>query len=450
MNTFQRPRSLIATLIALTASMGLAGCASAQDGTATDGVSVSEPIVGGTVDSQDSQVVALLSPSNTLCTGIAISPTKVLTAAHCVDDRPNAVYRDLTVGSTSHAYAVLSAVRDPAYNGTLGDGHDLGLLTLSEALPGTPLPTNLYGDLPLGIHGSIRVVVGPNRPLERIAGFGRTSPTGPAGTRYAVGVDIAQYRAATLDLTGAASACFGDSGGPILWDTSGFNSFTVIGVASFGNSTCTTSSYNRVNVYASFIRALYADALGRGADSDGLHHHVDAMVGGGSMVTLAGNFIASVEYQNRENDLRSVAWLGHHADAPTLASWLNKPDRTVRVAILTSAEYLSRHNASSAAYIQSVFASVLGRAPNASEASGFGGVYASSGVSGVAQVVLDSDEAHRRQVSDLYVRYLHRAADSGGLNTWAHFISTGASIEAVGAAIAGSAENWSRALTAYP
>ncbi len=447
---FSRTRSHVA-LAALAGSIASVGCASAPEDAEESKRSTSEAIVGGYTDTLDTQVVAVLSPSG-LCTGIAISATKVLTAAHCVDVSPYAVTRDLTTSGASHAYAVQSAVRDPAYSGATGDGHDLGVLTLSEALPGTPLATNLYGDLPLGIHGSIRVPVGPNRPYERIVGFGRTSATGSSGTRLAAAVDIANYGPATLDLAaGGSAACFGDSGGPILWDTTGNGgAIMVIGVSSFGDSGCTVSSYTRVNVYASYLRALYADALGRTPDSSGLHNGVDAMLGGASAENMALTFATSPEYQTRELNRLSNAWFGHSADTATTHQLVGQSDRNVRFGLVTSSEYFTRHGATSTTYIQALYTDVLGRSASSSDLSVWNAVFGQSGSFAVAAGVVDSDEAHRVQISSLYPRYLHRAADTGGVNDWAQSMGAGTTFETVTSRIAGSAESWNHALVTFP
>ena len=63
----------------------LVGCSGSIDGSPSG--ETDAPIIGGVTDTADPAVVLLYANSGSICTATVISPTVLLTAAHCVSPR---------------------------------------------------------------------------------------------------------------------------------------------------------------------------------------------------------------------------------------------------------------------------------------------------------------------------------------------------------------------------
>jgi hypothetical protein len=209
-------------------------------------VRAAQPIQGGTVDTQDSAVVAILidTPQGmTICSGTLVANNLVLSAHHCVANVTTTACTSNAFGATYSAssfrvttsYDAAAAIFNaggafPPADGTTWWG------VSSVAVPGN----NICGqDLSaLTLAGAIANVcpIVPRVDVDVVAfgaytaiGFGITSPNGKtAGTRYSVSGMQVICAASCNDPTMSASGewlggsnksqgtCEGDSGGPAI------------------------------------------------------------------------------------------------------------------------------------------------------------------------------------------------------------------------------------------
>jgi len=221
-------------------------------------------IVGGTAQTSDDfaaplAYIEITEPSGTgSCSGTLISPTVVMTAAHCVYDtskrgnllgvaRPSEITvrvgaRNVSDSNLGVKAGVIAVLPQPYYR---WDGrrhsHDVALLALDRAMPQTP--ATLAEQRP-----------GAGKSLL-IAGYGATSTeddTRPGALKVAL-IDAADPASCTLVsesfdpswlFCGAAStdpavpggtSCYGDSGGPAFAYENTVDNLVVEGVISYGS-----------------------------------------------------------------------------------------------------------------------------------------------------------------------------------------------------------------------
>src|SRR3954447_4566449 len=124
---------------------GAALCVAALSGALFAGIADASPragksVIGGTPASIDQWpfAAAVLTPT-TLCTGTVISPTRVLTAGHCVGNPLTMVVRTESTSAFSggETLGVSSVAFAPGFNHTFES--DLAVLTLKTPTTATPI-----------------------------------------------------------------------------------------------------------------------------------------------------------------------------------------------------------------------------------------------------------------------------------------------------------------------
>ncbi len=281
-------------------ALGLSACAPAlQKGHASLGSITEESgIVNGTTVSGSDPIaqstVALLleTPQGTaLCTGTLVSPTVVMTAAHCVEGVNRAIViftLNVDTATKDDARGVTRVIVNPKADLNADkDTNDVALVKFDGAAPNGYSPATLLSSA-TGVKSGMDVVLagfgvtGMNMTSGKIGALMRrkpkpaapapSSPT-PSTPRSNSGdptllrkVDVvlsdAAYSSSELLFKQSANgggACHGDSGGPALATVGG--KLTVIGITSrsathAGGGTCLEGSiYTNVGAHISFIQS---------------------------------------------------------------------------------------------------------------------------------------------------------------------------------------------------
>lgn len=235
-------------------ALGLSSAASTTTATAK--------IANGTncTDLNKSPVVAVLrnnaDGSAGICSGTMISPTKVLTAAHCLE---GAASVDVLLGISASKLAYVTSFSwkihpnfSRAANGALSQ--DVGVINTPVALP---LPT-------VPILSSTSAQVGQKAVIFGYGTTGTAEDYGQlrSGVMKVSAVDdgriFANYEA------GTSNVCSGDSGGPLLIEVG--SQLTIGGTTSYGNSVSCAVGEQSVfmNLQSpniqSFLRSVAPDA----------------------------------------------------------------------------------------------------------------------------------------------------------------------------------------------
>jgi secreted trypsin-like serine protease len=254
-------RSAAAALIALVACVGC-GVRTEPDEVVLG--STREAITNGVDDDDDPAVVALLTDGRVVCSGVLVTKSVVLTAAHCV---ARTVPETVLFGTNPRsASGTLIKVRDahahPNFDPKTFD-NDIALVALAEEAPATPLPiaTQSVNDSDVG--REIRVV-----------GFGSPGLSGDGTLHKRSGqTKIESYGWNDFRFRAAPSqTCNGDSGGPAVARIGDHDA--VIGITSSGDPDCLVFGRDiRIDRFASFVQD-YVDAPSPAMSAD------DAQAGG--------------------------------------------------------------------------------------------------------------------------------------------------------------------------
>lgn len=215
-----------------------------------------QAIIGGTRSTGASATVLLAGypPDKsvlTTCTAVLVSPTVLLTSAHCIDtpNHPSYVY-GIFPGDDAAAYTTLALLEPhllpvasvhvhPQYQTQAPFYADLGTVVLAQPLTSvTPLPMRRQ-PLDSSIIGAQATIIG----------YGQTTYQQPNQTRFEATTTVAEIEDDTVVVGDAQKrGCLGDSGGPAVVNG------VLIGVDSYGPVGCGAAAhYRRPDMFLPFI-----------------------------------------------------------------------------------------------------------------------------------------------------------------------------------------------------
>ncbi len=179
-----------------------------------------------------------------------------------------------------------------------------------------------------------------------------------------------------------------------------------------------------------FLRALYADFLGRDVDATGEAYWGNQLVRGAHLDrsihdVIAYSFAYSDEYATEVTEVSYQRFLQRDPDADGLAFWseqLRNEDLTpedLAVELLASAEFYSDAGGDDAGFVRLLYRRVLERTPSGADVENrVAQMAAGTTREAVAEQTFASEESRRVRVTALYQRFLARDAEPDGRDYW--------------------------------
>ncbi|MER5905635.1 trypsin-like serine protease [Streptomyces mirabilis] len=280
----------------------------------TSGASVDPKIIGGTTTtittapwmaqllySDDKGTSSTSDDVGFFCAGSVVSPTKILTAAHCVkgfdwkahgtvvtgtSQLPSAGGTDLHGGTAS---AVWRQWNHPSYNASTIN-NDIAVLTLDGPVKAKPIRMTTSGDTASYASGTKATLYGWGRTSSATQDISETLKTatlpiksdatcgGYYGGEFIKGHMVCAGNPATGSDTGTTSACNGDSGGPLIVGG------RIVGVVSWGVTDCVEKgAYSVFTKVSTYVGATYPRVDDTNLSGD---HKADLFVRNSSTKTL--------------------------------------------------------------------------------------------------------------------------------------------------------------------
>jgi Domain of unknown function (DUF4214)/SdrD B-like domain/Aspartyl protease len=185
-------------------------------------------------------------------------------------------------------------------------------------------------------------------------------------------------------------------------------------------------SYNDQSAY---VAGLYGTLLDRAPDNAGLNSWLAGLYQGVSRDQVADAIWQSAEHRGLEVDRYYAVYLNRPADAAGRANWVNAflhgaSETQVQAGFVLSAEFQAA-NASNAAFVGSLYVSILGRTPDVDgQAHWLQALQGGARRDQVALGILTSGEAYQRVLDRYYTDFLHRAPDPAGEQSWLNSLLT--------------------------
>ncbi len=179
---------------------------------------------------------------------------------------------------------------------------------------------------------------------------------------------------------------------------------------------------------AAFVKATYADFLGRAPSTDELQQDVDLLDSGATRRSLLLRLTTSEEWVSSIVRGFYADTLGRQPDAAGLAYWTDQIRSGRRSVARVAASFYAapeyHRDGDPSDWIRSLYGALLGRGAGADEIDYWLGVVAARDRTTVAAHVYGSLESRRTRVAALYRHLLARTPDAEGLAYWAARIAS--------------------------
>jgi uncharacterized delta-60 repeat protein len=180
-----------------------------------------------------------------------------------------------------------------------------------------------------------------------------------------------------------------------------------------------------------FVAQVYRDLLGREVDPAGLASWTAFLDAGGSRQLVALAITQSQEYRTDVIQSLYQHYLHRAADPTGLNTFTGMlaaggTDEQVAEALVASPEYFqNRGHGSNDGFLDALYSDVLNRAVDPTGRAGFDRALSTGTSRGqVATIIFGSTEYRQDLVQSFYQRFLGRAADAGGLNTFVSLLQS--------------------------